>query len=1059
MHAFVRRSRCTDTGPRRCGDVSARLLKLAGAAMLGVVLLFPTVAEAQATLAGTVRDASGAALPGVTVEASSNVLIEGVRSAVSDDTGQYRILALPPGAYRVTFKLPGFAVMVREGVAMSGTGTISINADLKVSDLQETVTVSGETPVVDVRSTRREAVLDSDVVAALPASRGVGNILMAVPGISLGGVNSGADPRMTMFTARGGNGNEGTIQIDGMNVGAVFNGGGTSEFGYDTAAAQEIVVTIGGASGEADRGAPSINMVPKSGGNTFSGTLFGNYAGSWSQGSHSNTVIEDPELFKQWDMSYAMGGPIKRDRLWFYGTLKSRGQHTAAPSLRANANMDSDAWEYVSNDAIRGRATNSKRIGQIRLTNQATPRHKFGFFIDWQGACEGSSLRTGGGCLEPGDDWIALGSVSGFAPASPEAAGNWNDRERILQGNYSAPITNRLLLEAGISQLTSKWGGQVPHGADTDKIPVQEQVANAVTQTPIANFTYRGLGTSPTLEQFHNSYRASASYVTGAHNLKFGYQGAYLVHYQWTNAYGPQMSYRFNNGSPNQVTIRETQAQSNRVMFHGLYAQDQWTVGRLTLQGALRFDRAFSWHPGGQSSIGLGPSFVSKLEGTAATGPVWLAQPFVVEERRDSVTGYKDISPRVGAAFDVFGTGKTSLRLNWGKYPRAANAENTYLQLNPASTFQFNTSINWTDTDNDRVVDCDLRNPNTPSTGDVCSGWNNRDFGSALSASRVNPDIMSGWGVRPVDHQFNISVQQEVLPRMSVEVGYARRSWDNIYYTHSEGLTSASYDLIDFPIPQHPDLPGGGGGTAQYMIITQAGQNAFPNNIFTNAPEGVDDTYWWHGVDLSVNARLRNGLTVQGGTSSGKGRQEFCGVWDAYPNLRINLGTVSRVDACDIDEKWRTNLRGLASYTIPRVDVLVSTIVRSTVGADAGGGFTGFASNGFSQNANYIVPASVITPILARPLANNAPNVTLNLVKQDDVYRPRINAVDFRFAKVLRFGRTKTTVGVDVFNALNADTAIVVNQNFNPTGTPNTWLTPTNVLSARFTRFQFTLDF
>jgi hypothetical protein len=192
------------------------------------------------------------------------------------------------------------------------------------------------------------------------------------------------------------------------------------------------------------------------------------------------------------------------------------------------------------------------------------------------------------------------------------------------------------------------------------------------------------------------------------------------------------------------------------------------------------------------------------------------------------------------------------------------------------------------------VVDCDLRSSNTPSTGDVCGGWNNRDFGSALSASRVNPDIMSGWGVRPVDYQFNISVQQEVIPRMSVEVGYARRNWNNIYYTHSEGLTAAHYQVIDFPIPQHPDLPGGGGGTAQYQIITQAGQSAFPNNIFTNAPEGVDEAYWWHGMDLNVNARLRNGLTIQGGTTTGRGRQNFCGVWAAYPNLVGNNRSLVR---------------------------------------------------------------------------------------------------------------------------------------------------------------------
>ena len=262
---------------------------------------------------------------------------------------------------------------------------------------------------------------------------------------------------MTMFTARGGNGNEGTVQIDGMNVGAVFNGGGTSEFGYDTAAASEVVVTVGGATGEADRGAPSINLIPKSGGNTFSGTVFGNTAGSWSQGSHENGVVS-ATLYKQWDVSYAMGGPIVRDKLWFYGTLKSRGQHTAVPNLRANANMNNSAWEYVPNDAVEVRASNSKKIGQVRLTSQATPRHKFSFFIDWQGACEGSSLMRAVAVSSRATTGLRL--AASIRP-SPEAAGNWDDRERILQGNYSSPVTNRLLLEAGISQLTSKWGGQV----------------------------------------------------------------------------------------------------------------------------------------------------------------------------------------------------------------------------------------------------------------------------------------------------------------------------------------------------------------------------------------------------------------------------------------------------------------------------------------------------------------------------------------------------------------------------------------------------------------------
>ena len=134
-----------------------------------------------------------------------------------------------------------------------------------------------------------------------------------------------------------------------------------------------------------------------------------------------------------------MGGPIMRDKLWFYGTLKSRGQHTAVPNLRANANMDSDAWEYVPNDAVRGRATNSKTIGQVRLTSQATPRHKFSFFIDWQGACEGSSLTKGGGCLEPGDDWIALGSDPDLRPPLPRRPGTGTTASGFSRATTARP--------------------------------------------------------------------------------------------------------------------------------------------------------------------------------------------------------------------------------------------------------------------------------------------------------------------------------------------------------------------------------------------------------------------------------------------------------------------------------------------------------------------------------------------------------------------------------------------------------------------------------------------
>jgi hypothetical protein len=1014
------------------------------AAALAVLVAVPALTHAQ-TLAGTIRDASGAVLPGVTVEADSDALFD-ARTAVTDGTGQYTITGLPPGAFTVTFTLPGFTTVVRERVLLTGGGTTTINADMRVGGVQETITVTGETPVVDVRTTRRETVIDDDVVESLPASRGVGNILQAVPGVIVNQFDSGTDPRMTFFSARGGNGNEGTVQIDGMNVGAVFNGGGTSEFGYDTAAAEEIQVTVGGATAEADRGGPSLNLIPKTGGNTFSGTAFYSTAGSWSQGSNIDDgliaagLIDDPELHKMWDASYAMGGPILRDRLWFYGTLRTRGQQTAVPGLHVNANQgDPSRWDYVENSAIDVRDANSKKIGQIRLTGQVTPRNKIGFFMDYQKACEDGALTAGGGCLEPGDDWVALGAIGGFASNSPEASTNWDDREKIIQSNWSSPATNRLLLEAGYSALNSRWGGQIPHGALTDFIPVTELISNDLTGTPIGGFTYRGVGTSPTLDQQHNSYRASASYVTGSHSLKLGYQGEYLVHHQWNNGYGPHIAYRsfglfgFN---PDQATIRATQAQSNRTMYNALYAQDSWTVGRVTLQGALRFDRATSWAPGGENRIHASPYHPSE----------------VVFGRVDGVTGFNDLSPRVGAAFDVFGDGRTAVRVNWGKYLRAANNEDVYTINNPAVTYQFSTSVNWMDVDGDRVVDCNLLQANTPSTGDVCGGWNNPDFGSNLSTTEVDPAALSGWGVRPYDRQFNVSLQQEILPRVSVEVGYARRSWHNLFYTNDRDLTGAHYDLIDFPIPVDSRLPGGGGGTRTYQIITQAGASQFGDDYFTVAP--ADDTTYWHGVDVNFNARMENGLTIQGGTATGKGVRNFCEVWEAFPSLVGN----NPVDACDIDEDWNTNLRMLASYVIPKADVQVSFIGRSTLNASAGVGFGGFGSNGGSLSANYQVPEAVIEPILGRPLANNGTSQTLNLVKQGEVYGPRVNSFDFRFAKIVRFNGSRANIGIDIYNAFNANTPIGFGQAFNPSN-PGAWLQPTNVLDPRFVRFQVQWDF
>ena len=224
--------------------------------MMAIVAAAPSLATAQ-SLAGTVRDTSGAVLPGVTVEASSPALITKVRTGVTDDTGQYRIPDLPPGTYKVTFTLPGFATVVREGLELSGGGVMTIGAEMRVGALEESVTVTGESPVVDVQTARQQTVIDGDIVRALPASRSYGNYIAAIPAIQATGFGSGAATINNFFSARGGRSTEGLIQLDGMNVGAPGNGGGVSGYLYDMSNSSEVQVAISGGLGEADRGGPA----------------------------------------------------------------------------------------------------------------------------------------------------------------------------------------------------------------------------------------------------------------------------------------------------------------------------------------------------------------------------------------------------------------------------------------------------------------------------------------------------------------------------------------------------------------------------------------------------------------------------------------------------------------------------------------------------------------------------------------------------------------------------------------------------------------------------------
>ena len=374
--------------------------------VVAAVVVWPSLASAQGTLTGTVRDQSGGVLPGVTVDASSPALIEKVRTAVTDDTGQYRITGLNPGTYSLTFRLTGFTIIRREGIELSGTATLTIPVEMRLGAVEETLTVTGETPVVDVQSAQRETVLNADVVAAIPGNRSVGTLLNAVPGLTVNDGALAASPTMTFFAARGGPINEGRMTINGMTIAAPFNGGGVSTYILDSVNVDEVSVAVAGGLGESDIGGPVMNLVPRSGGNTFRGQGFINNAGDWSRGDNLNDELravgltETPGIISSYDVSLSYGGPIRRDRLWFFGSYRNLNTTSPVQGVVANANaFDASRWDWVADPSVTARQLQGRVSYVGRFTAQVSEKHRLSFNYEYQRRCEGSPLTLEGDCV------------------------------------------------------------------------------------------------------------------------------------------------------------------------------------------------------------------------------------------------------------------------------------------------------------------------------------------------------------------------------------------------------------------------------------------------------------------------------------------------------------------------------------------------------------------------------------------------------------------------------------------------------------------------------------
>jgi hypothetical protein len=1007
-----------------------------------VSLLVPSAAYAQAAITGVVKDASGGVLPGVTVEAASPALIEKVRAVVSDDTGQYRIVDLRPGIYSVTFELPGFSIVKREGIELSGNFVATVNADLRVGVLEETITVTGESPIVDVQSARTQQIISKDILAAIPSSRNAGGIQALIPGMTANTDSGGITGVLTGAASaiHGGRSADSRILADGNNMGwAGGNGGGGNM--PQVAGSQEVVLTTSGGLGEAETAGVVVNVIPREGANIYSGQFSVSGSNSALQGSNYTQALKaaglraPAELIKVYDVNPMGGGWILRDRLWFYATYRQTGAESTVPGMWINKNAGNpNAWTVDFDRSRQAFTNNVQRQATIRLTWQATPRNKFN--AHWAEQYNDQNYNKAGGT----------------ATTTPEATTRtYYIPSRQPHASWSSPISGRLLAEAGWGMYQARYRFAPRNDGTHNPLMIQVleqsgEIPNLISRMPSApgqgGFTHSLIGALANL-------RASLTYVTGAHSMKFGYQGG------WGN---PSQTYRYpsqiqqirtNNGVPNRLTqtiVTEGDIKYVRNLIPtNFYAQDQWTFDRLTLQGGVRYDSLISTYP--DSRVG---------------GPGYPFAPQEIFYPSRSTPGYdwKDITPRMGVAYDLFGNGKTAIRFNLGKYLEAITATNNDLDMNPLIRTVISTTRGWTDTNRDYVPNCDL---NSPAANGECAAMDRQTLGQPVFTRSFDPDFVGGWGTRPHNWGLGLTVQQEVAPRVSVTASFFRNWWGNWYVVDNRATSLEDYTPFSIQAPVDPRLPGGGGHTVSGLYNLVPARVGPVDELAQSSRNFKEQTENWQGMDVTVVARLLLGLTVQGGTSTGRKIADACAVRAMLPELGTGptgtanssvtanvqvttaAGALSVVNPyCRIAEPYRTDFRGLATYTIPRVDVQVSGTWASVPGDS-------LAANFVANNA-WIAAGP-------QPLGRNlsgAANVTVNLIQPHTFYADRRNNIDFRVAKILRYGGTRTQVGVDIYNLTNTDVVTAYNEGFVPGGA---WLRPTAIQPARYARISAQIDF
>ncbi len=1014
-------------------------------------LLASTAALAQETaIAGVVRDSSGAVLPGVTVEASSPALIEKSRTAVTDGSGQYRIIALVPGIYTVTFSLEGFNRSVREGIELRAETILPVNAELRVGALAESVTVTGTSPVVDLQTVSSVTVMTREILDVAPISRNLQTVGILIPGTSLQGsaqavtrdVGGSSQGDQYPLTYRGSTAS--VTSVDGMRVSVVVASGQYGLFQND-GGAQEISYNTGADSAEMGQAGLRINVVPREGGNTFRGTVSSNFTGGdgWNAYNLSDDlaargITSVSRIRHVYDFNPVFGGPIKRDRFWFLTTGRWLGVTKTATDTYYDA--DPRFWMYAPDQGHEGYDDSRQTSFLNRLTWRVTDSNKVTGYIDKQTKYIGH---------------IAVSSTN-----VPEASScQCLPYQWVGNVKWTSTLSPRLLLESGWGVYNVEWDYENQDDVPLTAFRINDQITGRNHGAPGSQ--------QRNISSLH-SYTAKLSWVTGTHTLSGGLNGS-LGSYNviTTRGNGDVSEMRYGTigvgapgadatgYGPNRITLNLPTENFNKIDGdNGFWVTDRMTYKRATITAGLRFD----WFLGS-----VGDSAVLPNRWTDAA---------TYEGFGDSPS-WRDLSPRLGFAYDLFGNGKTALKVGASKYLNAETVS-TASSINPINTLTGTINLTWTDINGDHTIfnpdgtvqDKDLRNGN-PTQDELAPIPPSSTFGQLVPSTTItDPKVRNGFGSRGYSWEFSGGVQHELLPRLSVSFNYYHRP-TNLNDVSTDNINVGPEHYIGpycALVPTDPRLPQGGGwqlcdiwqlAPAAFNIPTQNVQT-FTNTHLENANSDLKRITYNHGYDLTVNARTPFGTLFQGGINADRSVNDTCYMSAIESPQRAQLNPITGERYCRAVTPFRPDVKFIAAQPLPWWGLQLSGTYQNVQGPVRVANWT-ISQAAAIQNGWVITTAPGSTPAQIAAATMTA----INLLSTGQQYEDRLNQIDFRVSKHVSMGAGKRLqVNVDVYNAVNS--SWVYTQN-NTLGTnyavASTWLRPAQILQARMFKIGGQFDF